>query len=160
MRIGIGYDVHRLEEGRKLVLGGVTIPFEKGLLGHSDADVLTHAVMDAILGALAEGDIGRLFPDSDPLFLDISSMLLLGEVNKRMKQKGYRIGNLDVVLIAQKPKIAPYVMTMRENLAKVLECPVEKINVKATTEEHLGFTGREEGMAAQAVCLLEEAETA
>lgn len=156
MRIGIGYDVHRVEEGRKLVLGGVTIPFEKGLLGHSDADVLTHAVMDAILGALAEGDIGRLFPDSDPLFLDISSMLLLAEVVKRMKQKGYRIGNLDTVLIAQQPKVAPYVMTMRENLAKVLECPVEKVNVKATTEEHLGFTGREEGMAAEAVCLLEE----
>ena len=156
MRVGIGYDVHRLQEDRKLVLGGVTIPFEKGLLGHSDADVLTHAVMDAILGALAEGDIGRLFPDSDPLFLDISSMLLLTEVAKRMKQKGYRIGNLDVVLIAQKPKIAPYVMTMRENLAKVLECPVESVNVKATTEEHLGFTGREEGMAAQAICLLEE----
>ena len=156
MRIGIGYDVHRLEEGRKLVLGGVTIPFEKGLLGHSDADVLTHAVMDAILGALAEGDIGRLFPDSDPLFLDISSMLLLAEVVKRMKQKGYRIGNLDTVLIAQEPKVAPYVMAMRENLAKVLECSVEKVNVKATTEEHLGFTGREEGMAAEAVCLLEE----
>ncbi len=156
MRVGIGYDVHRLQEDRKLVLGGVTIPFEKGLLGHSDADVLTHAVMDAILGALAEGDIGRLFPDSDPLFLDISSMLLLTEVSKRMKQKGYRIGNLDVVLIAQKPKIAPYVQTMRENLAKVLECPVESVNVKATTEEHLGFTGREEGMAAEAICLLEE----
>ena len=156
MRIGIGYDVHRLEEGRKLVLGGVTIPFEKGLLGHSDADVLTHAVMDAILGALAEGDIGRLFPDSDPLFLDISSMLLLAEVVKRMKQKGYRIGNVDAVLIAQQPKVAPYVMTMRENLAKVLECSVDKVNVKATTEEHLGFTGREEGMVAQAVCLLEE----
>ena len=156
IKVGIGYDVHRLVEGRKLILGGVEIPHVKGLLGHSDADVMTHAVMDAILGALGEGDIGHLFPDHDPAYENISSLLLLTEVSKRMKAAGYQIGNLDVVLIAQKPKIAPYIEPMRKNFAMILGCPEEDVNVKATTEEHLGFTGTEEGMAAEAVCLLEK----
>ncbi|MBO6158608.1 MAG: 2-C-methyl-D-erythritol 2,4-cyclodiphosphate synthase [Firmicutes bacterium] len=156
MRIGIGYDVHRLTAGRKLILGGVTIPFDRGLDGHSDADVLTHAVMDAILGALGQGDIGKLFPDTDPAYLGADSMRLLKIVADRMNSAGYLIGNLDVVLIAQKPKISPYTAEMKSNLAKTLGCEESRINVKATTEEHLGFTGREEGMAAEAVCLLME----
>lgn len=155
IKVGIGYDVHRLVSGRKLILGGVEIPYEKGLDGHSDADVLVHAIMDAILGALGEGDIGRLFPDSDPAYLNIDSMKLLGEVISRMKSKGFEVGNLDALLIAQKPKIAPFVSKMRERIAEALECDITDVNVKATTEEHLGFTGREEGMAAEAVVLLE-----
>ena len=156
MKIGIGYDVHRLKEGRDLILGGVKIPFPLGLDGHSDADVLVHAIMDAILGALAMGDIGRLFPDTDPAYLGVSSIGLLKEVAGLMDQKGYRIGNLDALLIAQKPKISPYTEEMRKNIAEALGTDTDCINVKATTEEKLGFTGREEGMAAQAVCLLEE----
>ncbi len=156
MRIGIGYDVHKLKEGRALVLGGVVIPYERGLDGHSDADVLLHAIMDAVLGALGEGDIGRLFPDNDPAYLGIDSMVLLGKVASIMRDKGYRVGNLDAVLIAQKPKIAPYVPEMQQRVAEGLGCEVERVNIKATTEEHLGFTGREEGMAAEAVCLLEK----
>lgn len=155
-RIGIGYDVHKLKEGRALILGGVHIPYERGLDGHSDADVLLHAIMDAILGALGEGDIGRLFPDNDPAFLGIDSMLLVHKVAAIMRSKGYRIGNLDAVLIAQKPKIAPYVPEMQRRVAEGLECELSCVNIKATTEEHLGFTGREEGMAAEAVCLLEK----
>jgi len=156
MRIGIGYDVHKLKEGRALVLGGVSIPYEKGLDGHSDADVLLHAIMDAVLGALGEGDIGRLFPDHDPAYLGIDSMVLVRRVASIMREKGYRIGNLDAVLIAQKPKIAPYVPEMQKRVAEGLGCEEDRVNIKATTEEHLGFTGREEGMAAEAVCLLEK----
>lgn len=156
MRIGIGYDVHQLCEGRRLILGGVDIPFEKGLLGHSDADVLIHAMMDAILGALGQGDIGKHFPDSDPAYKGISSLVLLEHVARIMQEAGYQIGNMDVILIAQRPKVGPYFAQMKELLAKALSCEPERINLKATTEEHLGFTGREEGMAAQAVCLLEE----
>lgn len=156
MRIGIGYDVHQLCEGRKLILGGVEIPFERGLLGHSDADVLIHAMMDAILGALGMGDIGKHFPDSDPAYKGISSVKLLTHVTDLMLQAGYQLGNLDAVVIAQRPKIGPYFQQMKEILAEALQCKPEQINLKATTEERLGFTGREEGMAAQAVCLLEE----
>ncbi len=156
MRIGIGYDVHQLCEERKLILGGVEIPFERGLLGHSDADVLIHAIMDAILGALGQGDIGKHFPDSDPAYRGISSLVLLEYVAQKMRQAGCQIGNVDAIVIAQRPKIGPYFAQMRELLAKALDCGPERINLKATTEEHLGFTGREEGMAAQAVCLLEE----
>ena len=156
MKIGIGYDVHRLVSGRKLILGGVEIPFEKGLDGHSDADVLTHAVMDAILGALGKGDIGKLFPDNDPAYEGADSIKLLETVAGLMKEAGYVLGNLDALLIAQRPKISPYTEQMRASLAEALGCDREQINVKATTEEHLGFTGREEGMAAEAVCLLEK----
>ena len=156
MSIGIGYDVHQLCEGRRLILGGVDIPFEKGLLGHSDADVLIHAMMDAILGALGQGDIGKHFPDSDSAYKDISSLVLLEHVARIMREAGYQIGNMDVILIAQRPKVGPYFAQMKELLAQALSCEPERINLKATTEEHLGFTGREEGMAAQAVCLLEE----
>ena len=156
MRIGIGYDVHQLCEERKLILGGVEIPFERGLLGHSDADVLIHAIMDAIVGALGQGDIGKHFPDSDPAYRGISSLVLLEYVAQKMRQAGCQIGNVDAIVIAQRPKIGPYFAQMRELLAKALDCGPERINLKATTEEHLGFTGREEGMAAQAVCLLEE----
>jgi 2-C-methyl-D-erythritol 2,4-cyclodiphosphate synthase len=157
MRIGHGYDVHRLAEGRSLILGGVQIPYARGLDGHSDADVLTHAVMDALLGAAALGDIGRHFPDSDPAYLGISSLVLLDTVWKLVTEKGYRLGNLDVTVLAQKPKLAPYLPQMRINLALVLDVDPEQINIKATTEEHLGFTGREEGIACHAVCLLEQA---
>lgn len=157
MRIGHGYDVHRLAEGRSLILGGVQIPYARGLDGHSDADVLTHAVMDALLGAAALGDIGRHFPDSDPAYLGISSLVLLDAVWKLVTEKGYRLGNLDVTVLAQKPKLAPYLPQMRINLALVLAVDPEQINIKATTEEHLGFTGREEGIACHAVCLLEQA---
>lgn len=157
MRIGHGYDVHRLAEGRSLILGGVQIPYARGLDGHSDADVLTHAVMDALLGAAALGDIGRHFPDSDPAYLGISSLVLLDAVWKLVTEKGYRLGNLDVTVLAQKPKLAPYLPQMRINLTLVLDVDPEQINIKATTEEHLGFTGREEGIACHAVCLLEQA---
>ena len=158
MRIGIGYDVHRLTEDRNLILGGVKIPFDKGLLGHSDADVLIHAIMDAILGALGAGDIGKHFPDTDPQYKGISSVRLLEHVADLMRQQGFEIGNLDAIVIAQKPKIGPYFQEMKEHMAQALGCSPEKINLKATTEEGLGFTGRQEGMAAQAVCLLVERE--
>ena len=155
MRIGHGYDVHRLVEGRKLILGGVDIPHSLGLLGHSDADVLTHAVMDALLGAAALGDIGKLFPDSDDTYQGADSLKLAAEVARQIRAAGYEIGNVDATVIAQKPKLAPHIDTMRENLARALSVPVGAISVKATTEEHLGFSGREEGIAAHAVCLLE-----
>ena len=155
MRIGHGYDVHRLVEGRSLILGGVRIPFEKGLDGHSDADVLTHAVMDALLGAAAMGDIGKLFPDTDDRYLGADSIALLREVDRRLTEAGYRLGNLDVTVIAQRPKLAPYVNQMRQNLAAALHTELQNVSVKATTEEHLGFTGSGEGIAAHAVCLLE-----
>lgn len=155
MRIGMGYDVHRLVENRKLILGGVNIPYEKGLLGHSDADVLVHAIMDALLGAAALGDIGRHFPDTDERFKGADSMKLLAHVKKLLDEQLYFIGNIDATVIAQKPKLAPYIETMRENIANVLEIPIGKVNVKATTEEKMGFTGEELGISAQAVCLLE-----
>lgn len=156
MRIGIGYDVHQLVEGRKLIVGGVEIPHEKGLLGHSDADVLVHAIMDAILGALGEGDIGRHFPDSSQEFKDAHSMILLSKVYEYMVQKGYRIGNIDAVIIAQRPKMAPYIDEMKTKIASVLHTQKEKVNIKATTTEKLGPEGREEGMTSQSVVLLEE----
>ena len=155
MRIGHGYDVHRLVSGRALILGGVTIPYEKGLDGHSDADVLVHAVMDALLGAAALGDIGKLFPDTDDRYLGADSIALLREVDRRLTEAGYRLGNLDVTVIAQRPKLAPYINQMRQNLAAALRTELQNISVKATTEEHLGFTGSGEGIAAHAVCLLE-----
>ena len=155
MRIGHGYDVHRLVEGRSLILGGVRIPFEKGLDGHSDADVLTHAVMDALLGAAAMGDIGKLFPDTDDRYLGADSIALLREVDRRLTEAGYRLGNLDVTVIAQQPKLAPYINQMRQNLAAALHTELQNVSIKATTEEHLGFTGSGEGIAAHAVCLLE-----
>lgn len=153
-RIGLGYDVHRLTEGRPLVLGGVTIPYERGLLGHSDADVLLHALMDALLGAAALGDIGRLFPDSDERYQGADSRVLLREVADLLERSGFSVGNVDVTLIAQRPKIAPYVPRMRENIAADLKLPLEAVSVKATTEEGLGFTGSGEGMAAQAAATL------
>lgn len=156
MRIGHGYDVHRLVEERKLILGGVEIPFEKGLLGHSDADVLTHALMDALLGAAGLGDIGKHFPDSDPQYKGISSLELLRHVCKLLEEKDFTFGNADVTLIAQRPKVGPFIPAMRENLANVLGCSVDRLNIKATTEEKLGFTGEGAGMACHAVCLLEE----
>ena len=155
MRIGHGYDVHRLVEGRSLILGGVRIPFEKGLDGHSDADVLTHAVMDALLGAAAMGDIGKLFPDTDDRYLGADSIALLREVDWWLTEAGYRLGNLDVTVIAQRPKLAPYINQMRQNLAAALRTELQNVSVKATTEEHLGFTGSGEGIAAHAVSLLE-----
>ena len=153
-RIGHGYDVHRLVEGRKLILGGVEIPYEKGLLGHSDADVLLHALMDALLGAAALGDIGKLFPDTDEQYRGADSRALLREVVRRLAAEGYSIGNVDVTLIAQRPKIAPHIPQMRENIASDLSVALSQVNVKATTEEHLGFTGSGEGMAAHAVALI------
>ena len=154
MRIGHGYDVHRLAPDRALILGGVHIPHPLGLLGHSDADVLVHAVMDALLGAAALGDIGRLFPDTDPQYKGIDSLLLLERVRERITAAGYEIGNIDVTVIAQRPKLAPHIPEMRGNLCRVLGLGEDQINIKATTEEHLGFTGSEEGMACHAVCLL------
>lgn len=156
MRIGHGYDVHRLVEGRKLILGGVEIPWEKGLDGHSDADVLTHAIMDALLGAAAMGDIGKLFPDTDDRFLGICSMELLTEVGSRLRAAGYAVGNIDATVIAQRPKLAPYIDAMRKEIAERLQIDVSRVSVKATTEEHLGFTGSGDGIAAHAVCLLED----
>ena len=156
MRIGMGYDVHKLTEGRDLILGGVNIPWEKGLLGHSDADVLIHAVMDALLGAAALGDIGQHFPDTDPAYKGISSVKLLFHVMALLKENGYQVGNVDAVIIAQKPKMAPHIPAMREKMAEAMGVPLSRVSVKATTEEGLGFTGRGEGIAAQAVCLLEE----
>ena len=155
VRIGHGYDVHRLVEGRRLILGGVEVPFDKGLLGHSDADVLTHAVMDALLGACALGDIGHLFPDSDPAYAGADSLRLLDEVVSRLRQRGYRVGNVDATVLAQAPKLAPYLEQMRRNLAWRLQVPVDAVSVKATTEEGLGFTGTGDGIAAHAVCLVE-----
>lgn len=155
MRIGHGYDVHRLVEGRKLILGGVEIPFVKGLDGHSDADVLVHAVMDALLGAAALGDIGKLFPDSDDVYLGADSVELLKNVRDVLQEHGWKLGNLDATVIAQRPKLAPYIDTMRKRMADALETDVGSVSVKATTEEHLGFTGSGEGIAAHAVCLIE-----
>lgn len=156
MRIGHGYDVHRLKAGRKLILGGVNVPFELGLDGHSDADVLLHAIMDALLGAAAIGDIGKLFPDTDDRYLGASSMKLLEAVGVRLRERGYRVGNIDATLLAQQPKISPYTQQMVQNIAAALGIDESRVSVKATTEEHLGFTGSGEGMAAHAVCLLEE----
>lgn len=156
MRVGMGYDVHKLTEGRKLILGGVDIPWEKGLLGHSDADVLIHAVMDALLGAAALGDIGKHFPDTDPAYKGISSIKLLVYVVELLRKQGYAVGNIDATVIAQKPKMAPHIPQMRKNMADALGIPESKINIKATTEEGLGFTGRGEGIASQAICLLIE----
>lgn len=156
MRIGTGYDVHRLEKERKLILGGVEIPFEKGLLGHSDADVLLHAVSDALLGAAALGDIGKHFPDTDPAFEGADSLKLLEETVRLVKKEGYKVGNVDATVIAQRPKLAAYIPEMRENISKALGVEKSRVNVKATTEEHLGFTGEGLGISAQAVCLLEE----
>ncbi len=155
LRIGHGYDVHRLVEGRKLILGGVEIEHSLGLLGHSDADVLLHAISDALLGAAAMGDIGGMFPDTDPAFKDADSLQLLKQVVARLKSNGYSVGNIDATVIAQKPKLKPFIEKMRENIACVCECDVSQINVKATTEEKLGFTGTEEGIAAHAVCIIE-----
>ena len=156
LRIGHGYDVHRLVEGRPLILGGVTVPYEKGLLGHSDADVLTHAVMDALLGAAGLPDIGNLFPDNDKAFLNISSILLLQRVAEKLAEARVQVANIDATLIAQAPKVAPYRLTMRQNIADALGIALEQVGVKATTEEHLGFTGDGSGMAAHAVVLVEK----
>lgn len=158
MRIGHGYDVHRLTEGRDLILGGVKIPFEKGLLGHSDADVLLHAVADALLGAAAKGDIGVLFPDSDPAFAGADSLLLLQRVVLTVNAAGFRVGNIDCTVLCQRPKLRPYIDTMRKNIALACGVGVDRVSVKATTEEGLGFTGSGDGIAAHAVCLLEEDE--
>lgn len=156
MRVGMGYDVHKLTKDRDLILGGVTIPWEKGLLGHSDADVLIHAIMDALLGAAALGDIGKHFPDTDPAYKGISSVKLLSHVMELLKSNGFSVGNVDAVIIAQKPKMAPHIPQMKRNLAEAMGISENRVNIKATTEEGLGFTGREEGSASQAVCLLEE----
>lgn len=158
MRIGHGYDVHRLVEGRRLILGGVEIPYALGLAGHSDADVLLHAVMDALLGAAALCDIGVLFPDTDPAYAGISSQRLLKEVMRRVRERGLRVGNVDVTVLAQRPRLRDYIPAMIQNLAADLDVPPDRVNVKATTEEGLGFTGRGEGIACHAVCLLEDAE--
>ncbi|MBP3569010.1 MAG: 2-C-methyl-D-erythritol 2,4-cyclodiphosphate synthase [Lachnospiraceae bacterium] len=155
MRIGTGYDVHRLVEDRALIMGGVVIPYEKGLLGHSDADVLLHAIMDALLGAAALGDIGKHFPDSNEKYKGVSSMELLKEVKRMLDEELFLVENIDATIIAQKPKMAPYLQEMRANIAEVLQIDISQVNVKATTEEGLGFTGSGEGIASQAVCLLE-----
>ena len=160
MRIGTGYDVHRLAAGRKLIIGGVEIPYELGLDGHSDADVLVHAIMDALLGAAALGDIGKLFPDSDPAYKDISSLILLEKVGDRLTEGLYSISNIDATIIAQRPKMAPHIEKMRENIARTLKIDIGQVNIKATTEEGLGFTGEGLGIASQAVCLLENAADA
>lgn len=156
MRIGHGYDVHKLVEGRPLILGGVKIPYERGLLGHSDADVLLHSVMDALLGAAGLGDIGRHFPDTDPAYKGADSMELLKTVEKKIAARGYRVGNVDVTMIAQKPKLKDYIGVMEANISEALGVSRDRINVKATTEEHLGFTGEGLGMSCHAVCILEE----
>lgn len=154
MRIGMGYDVHKLVENRDLILGGVNIPYEKGLLGHSDADVLLHAIMDSLLGASALGDIGKHFPDTDPQYKGISSIELLKYVGKLLVDNGYKISNIDSTIIAQKPKMSPHIMAMRANIAAALNIDIDQINVKATTEEGLGFTGTGEGISSQSICLL------
>ena len=156
MRVGMGYDVHKLVEGRDLIIGGVKIPHTLGLLGHSDADVLLHAIMDALLGAAALGDIGKHFPDTDPQYKGISSIKLLEHVAALIEEKGYIVENIDATIIAQKPKMRPYIEEMEKNIAKCLEVDVDRINVKATTEEKLGFTGSGEGMSAKAVCLIQK----
>lgn len=158
LRVGIGYDVHRLVAERDLIIGGVTIPFEKGLQGHSDADVLIHAICDAILGALRLGDIGKHFPDNDPTYKGISSMILLGKVRELMQERGYRLGNLDAVVIAQQPKLRPYIEEMQQRLSEALNSSPDSVNVKATTTEGLGFTGTGEGIAAQAIVQLVHAD--
>lgn len=154
-KVGLGYDVHQLAENRDLIMGGVKIPYEKGLLGHSDADVLVHAVMDALAGAAKLGDIGKLFPDTDPRYKGVSSILLLKEVKRELDARGWRVVNIDSIIVAQRPKMRPYVDEMEKNIAQALDIDTEMINVKATTEEELGFTGRGEGIAAKAVCLIE-----
>ena len=154
-RFGMGYDVHQLVEGRKLIIGGVDIPFEKGLLGHSDADVLLHAISDALLGAAALGDIGKHFPDTDERYKGADSLKLLEEVGRLLAEKGYTVGNVDATIVAQRPKMAPHIPVMRENIARVLHVDVDRINVKATTEEHLGFTGSGQGISAYAVAGIE-----
>ena len=156
MRIGHGYDVHKLAENRDLIIGGVKIPYEKGLLGHSDADVMLHAVSDALLGAAGLGDIGKHFPDTDPKYKGADSLELLRIVAQRVKEKGYRVSTIDVTMIAQKPKLKDYIPRMAENIASAVGIPADRVNVKATTEEHLGFTGSGEGMSCHAVTLLEE----
>ena len=155
LRVGHGYDVHRLVEGRALILGGVTVPFDRGLLGHSDADVLTHAVMDALLGAAALGDIGKLFPDSDAAYAGADSIALLERVTALLREHGWQVGNVDATVVAQTPKLAPYIPDMRQRLAEAMGLDVDCVSVKATTEERLGFTGSGEGMAAHAVALIE-----
>lgn len=154
IRIGHGYDVHRLTENRDLIIGGVKIPYEKGLLGHSDADVLVHAILDAALGALGEGDIGKHFPDTDDRFKGINSMLLAENVASLLKSKSYEVGNIDATVVAQRPKLSPYIEEMRANIAKVFNVTPDRVNIKATTEEKLGFTGSGEGISAHAVCLI------
>lgn len=156
MRIGHGYDVHKLVENRKLILGGVEIPHDLGLLGHSDADVLTHAIMDSIIGAMALGDIGKLFPDTDNYYKDISSIYLLSEVYKVMKEKKYEIINIDATIVAQKPKLLPHIDKMKKNISETLDMPIENLNIKATTEEGLGFTGKMLGISAHSVVLLKK----
>ena len=156
MRIGHGYDVHKLVEGRDLIIGGVKIPYEKGLLGHSDADVLLHAVSDSLLGACALGDIGGMFPDNDPQFLDADSLVLLRKVFERIRDNGYKVINVDATVIAQRPKMKPYIPEMRMNIAAALSTSIDNISVKATTEEEMGFTGRGEGISAQCVCLIDK----
>ena len=156
MRIGHGYDVHRLVEGRDLIVGGVKIPYEKGLLGHSDADVLLHAVSDSLLGAAAMGDIGGMFPDNDPQFLDADSLVLLRRVFERLRESGYKVINVDATIIAQRPKMKPYIPEMRINIAAALSTSIDNISVKATTEEEMGFTGRGEGISAHCVCLIDK----
>ena len=156
MRIGMGYDVHKLIENRKLIIGGVNISYERGLLGHSDADVLLHAIMDSLLGAASLGDIGKHFPDDNEKYKGISSVFLLKEVGRLLKENHYSITNIDSTIIAEKPKMAPYINEMRLNIASALKIDINKINVKATTEEGLGFTGRQEGISSQSICLLEE----
>mgnify|MGYP001775181251 CR=1 FL=1 len=158
MRVGMGYDVHRLVEERRLILGGVEIPYEKGLLGHSDADVLLHAIMDAMLGAAALGDIGRHFPDTDPAYKGADSMVLLQACREKLRAAGYRVHNLDALICAQAPKMAPHIETMRANIARALQLEVDAVNVKATTTERLGFVGDGSGISAYAVCLLEDAD--
>ncbi len=158
MRVGMGYDVHRLVEDRPLILGGVTIPYEKGLLGHSDADVLLHAIMDALLGAAAIGDIGRHFPDNDPAYKGADSRVLLRRVRELLEERLYVVSNIDATIIAQRPKMAPYILQMRENIAQDLGIDTTQVNVKATTEEGLGFTGTGEGISSQAICLIEQPE--
>ena len=155
-RVGLGYDVHQLTEGRDLIVGGVKVEHEKGLLGHSDADVLIHAIMDALCGAAKLGDIGKLFPDTDPKYKGISSVLLLKHVKGELDKKGWKVVNIDSIIVAQRPKMRPHIDAMEKNIAEVLDIDIDCVNVKATTEEKLGFTGREEGIAAKAVCLLEK----
>lgn len=156
MRIGHGYDVHKLVEGRDLIIGGVKIPYEKGLLGHSDADVLLHAVSDSLLGACALGDIGGMFPDNDPQFLDADSLVLLRKVFEKIRDNGYKVINVDATVIAQRPKMKPYIPEMRMNIAAALSTSIDNISVKATTEEEMGFTGRGEGISAHCVCLIDK----